>query len=161
LSINLNKLYSVGDDLLQEYYGEDFNGDFIECYARLSRMDFGSAAQVKKIKKEKCLFTEGSDNDFYIKYIYDGDPSIYEEKLITENYGDTFILADDAETYGGILADDAETYGNILDPLISLLKYIFKPAKKFCLLEIEVSCREAGQNFSIERIELQRIKVKV
>jgi hypothetical protein len=161
LSINDGMIYSVGADLLHENYGTDFNGTYIPAVARLSREDFGSSAQIKKIKKLKMLFTAGTNNLFWLRHIYDGDPTNYQEKLISLTYGDYFAFADEDGNNGGILGDDAGTYGTILDPLVTQIKQIFKPAKRFSLLEIEISCREAGQSFSIERIESQRIKIKI
>ena len=84
-----------------------------------------------------------------------------QESVVDKTFGDVFVLADDDETYGGILADDEETYGSVFDTLVSLLMSIFKPSKKFYLLQLEFTCTSAGQNFEIERIEFQKVKVKV
>jgi len=157
-------IYSAGDDgkLIQENIGDDFDGATITASARLATLDFGSGAQFKKIKKDiTTIFKAGSQNDFYIRYIFDGDPSNFLEYQISESFGDTFIFADDLETYGGIFADDLETYGNTFDDLKVNNMKITKPSLKFKTIQIELICRDAGQNFEIERLEFQRIKVKV
>lgn len=160
LSINNNLLFSVGDNLLQENSGTTFNGELIEVIGRMARIDFGGAVLIKKIKKALMLLTEGAEIDFYLKYIFDGDYSSYVEQRIEVNYSDILYWANDSETVGGVWADDAETVGGVWDKLLAQIKYILRPSKKFKLLEVEFSCRESGQQYSIDRLEFQNIKIK-
>ncbi len=164
LSINSNALYSVSvaGELLEENFGSDFNGEILPALAKFAILDFGSMSQLKKrMKQRRCIFSAGSQNDFYLKDLFDGDPSNYTEYHVQEDLGAGLIWSDDAETLGGEFADDAETIGSSYDDLKTNNMEINTPDQQFYSIQMQIECREANQNFDIQRIEFMRVKVKV
>ena len=153
-----NKLYSAdtNGNLLEEYKGNTFNGEYIQHYYKCSPMNLGAMNTLKVLVfPPRVSFDLPYSNKFYVKYIKNYNmqkkPKI---KFIKTKYKNIFTWDESKwnEAYW-----QAENIGNVG-------KF---PNATFKVLEIEIYTDEpseeserSNQNFAIKNIEMSKIKVK-
>ncbi len=145
-------LYSAGDKLYQEYTGEDFDGEFIECYFKCTVFNLGSDNTLKITKFPPRITVDGSHiNDFYVKYVKNYDllkqPKVKHIKTKTIK---NVLYYDTDQTW-----DNEYIY--IPNALMQILKM---PSATFKALEITIYTQDAGQGFYIKTLEMSKVKVK-
>jgi hypothetical protein len=166
LSINNNYLYSAGGGLLKDNTGSIFEADSdieypINARALTSFYDYGSPAQIKKIKERYLLLTPFVEQNFTWKDIFNGDSSDSESFEVTEDYSETLCWSDSSVLFGqgnGVWDTNSWAANEV-----NFLK-IERPKKKFRMIQHEIICDDTkkglNQNFSIEMIVNRKIKIK-
>ncbi len=147
-----NTLYSAGNELYQEYTGDDFNGEFIDSYFKCTVFNLDSDNTLKITKFPPRLTVDGSHvNDFYVKYVKNYDllkqPKIKHIKTKTIK---NILYYDSGQSW------DSE-YIYIPNSLMQILKM---PSATFKALEITIYTQEQGQGFYIKTLEMSKVKVK-
>ncbi len=147
-----NALYS-GDDngkIYQEYVGNDFHGEFVECYYKTSPLNFGvDNVQKYLYNPPKISLDLEYSNDFHVEYIKNYN-SLLNRK--TRN-----IVA---KTLSNALYWDTGYYDTTYYASKNANAYYKLPTETFKTLEITFYTKTAEQDFCIRNLEFIDIKLK-
>lgn len=147
-----NIFYSASaKNILLEYEGETFNGEFIEAYYNCSTLNLLSDNTLKTLYMPPRVTLDKKDyNDFFVKYIknYDSLKTPRIKRIISETFKKLF--------YWDLSYWDTDA---IFKPktMVSTAKI---PVSTFKTLDISFYTDRPKQGFSIKNIEFQKIKVK-
>lgn len=145
-----NELYSGSNngELLQEYIGQDFNGEYIQHYYNCSPCTLGAVNTLKVLIFPPRISIDVKDNNqFYVKYVKNLDTSktpkirFIKTKLKKLCYWGQFLWGK------GYYA-----------PKKTGVIYKF-PTATFKILQMSFYTSESNQDFSIRNIEMSKIKV--
>lgn len=146
-----NKLFSASNDgcILEEYNGNDFNGEYIEHYYNFSPLTLGAVNTLKVLAFPPRISLDTTENSkFYVKYRK--NLSVIKKPKIK------FIKTKDK-----LFAQyDVSYYDDSYYPLKTYSKVCKFPSATFKILEIFLYTTEKKQDFSIRNIEFSKIKVK-
>ena len=147
-----NIFYSATEkEILYEYDGDSFNGEFIESYYNCSPLNLSSDNTIKTFyMPPKITYDTDYFNDFYVKYTKNYDklklPRI--KRIISKTLKNLFYWD---KSYW-----DTQSKFRPKD-IVSTEKL---PISTFKALEIAFFTSEKSQGFAIKNIEFQKIKVK-
>ena len=147
-----SKLYSANDQILQEYVGNTFNGDFIENFYTCSTFNFGEDNTLKITKFPPRLSVDSSySNKFWVKYVknYDLRKKPKTKEIKGKSQADVLIFNSGDKWNGGKFYKQKGT---------TLIVKI--PSATFKALEITFYTDKSSQNFCIKNMEFSKIKVK-
>lgn len=146
-----NKLYSAGHDgnILEEYNGSSFNGEYIQHYYKCSNFNLGADNTLKiLVFPPRVSFNLPYNNQFFVKYIKNYNifkkPKVRLIKSKLKNF-----------LYWGIGYWGKNYWAS--RNISSIGKF---PSATFKTLEIEIYTEQEIQSFSIKNIEFSKIKVK-
>lgn len=146
-----NKLYSAANDgsILEEYNGDDFNGEFIEHFYNFSPLTLGAVNTLKVLAFPPRISLDTTKNSkFYVKYRKNLSV-IKKPKIKLIKTKDKLFAKYDVDYY------DVAHY-----PLKTYSKICKFPSATFKILEIFLYTTEKKQDFAIRNIEFSKIKVK-
>ena len=147
-----NVFYSASEkDILLEYSGNDFNGEFIGAFYNCSILNLSSDNTIKTLyMPPKITYESDYLSDFYIKYVKDYDwinlPQI--KRIISKTIKNMFY-------WDKSFWDSSARFRYKEMPSIVKL-----PISTFKSLAITFYTDSENQGFSIKNIEFQKIKVK-
>ena len=144
-------LYSAGKEIYEEYTGELFDGEFIDCYYTCSILNLGADNTLKITKFPPRVTCDGSyRNHFWVKYIKNYNP--LKPSKVKEIVG---------KSYGGVLVWDEGYWDSEAIYMPTNYNATIKlPSATFKALEMTLYTTNADENFSIKSIEYSKIKVK-
>lgn len=147
-----NIFYSASQkNILYEYEGETFNGEFIESYYNCSTLNLSSDNTIKTLyMPPKLTLDKELCNDFFVKYVKNYDtlkrPRI--KRIVTETIKQLFCW------------DVSEWDSDKIFKPKTMLSAVRIPISTFKTLNISFYTSKPKQGFSIKNIEFQKIKVK-
>ncbi|MCD7740440.1 MAG: hypothetical protein LUH11_03730 [Candidatus Gastranaerophilales bacterium] len=131
-------------EILRELSGTTFNGENIEAIAEFPELDFNGTYNKQKFKL--YLYSElNKDNKFYVDYFYDGESEYDRQEVILENSSFNW----DEGNW------DEENWAPIV-----ILQYQLDKPRKHNRLKVRFIAENSEQDFTINRIETTKIKVK-
>lgn len=146
-----NNLYSAGNDgnILQEYQGNTFNGEFIQHYYNYTPLNLGAMNTLKIfVFPPRVSFDLPSTNNFYVKYVKDFNvfkkPKI---KLIKGKFKNFM--------YWGISRWGEKYWASSGTNAIGKF-----PNATFKILEMSIYTENELQSFKLKNLEFSKIKVK-
>lgn len=142
--------YSAGEDIYEEYIGNDFNGEFIEAFYQCAPVNLGSDNTVKIFYyPPRVTLDLGYENNFFVKY--------------QKNY-DTLkppkIRHISSETIKNVLYWDIGYWDKDCYPPKVLNSIVKLPPAMFNTLVMTFFCKNQGQEFCIKSLECSKIKMK-
>jgi hypothetical protein len=147
-----NEIYSMGENkLYQEYFGEDFDGEFINSYYHCSPLNLSADNTLKILYiPPRVTLDMSATNDFMVKYVknYDTFKKAKIKHIKTRSFKNLFYW-DNSSWDTEVIYLPKET--NSIKKL---------PLSTFKTLEITFYTEDVTQCFSIKNIELSKIKVK-
>lgn len=138
-------------NILYEYSGESFDGEFIESFYNCSTLNLSSDNTIKTLyMPPRITVDNGSYNDFFIKYTknYDSLKKPRVKRIITETLKRLFSW--DVSYW------DTDT---IFRPK-TIMSAVKIPISTFKALNMSFYTSKSKQGFSIKNIEFPKIKVK-
>lgn len=146
-----SKLYSAGKDIYEEYFGSDFDGEYIQHYYQCTIFNFGADNTLKITKfPPRLTIDAGYETSFWVKYVRNYDllktPKIKELKTKTTKN----VMRYDIDTY------DTQ-YIYVPNKVNTILKM---PSVTFKALEITIYTETPKQSFCIKAMEFSKIKIK-
>ncbi len=142
--------YSAGDDIYEEYLGNDFNGEFIQSYYNCTPLNMGSDNTVKVFYyPPRVTLDVAYDNNFYVKYQKNYDT--------LKPYKTRFIKSD---TVKNVLYWDIGYWDKCVFSTKVLNSIAKLPPAIFNTLEISFFNQQPSQEFCIKNLECSSIKVK-
>lgn len=147
-----NKLYSAGKQIFEEYFGNTFNGIFIESYYKCTVFNLGEDNTLKITKFPPRVSVDSSySNHFFVKYVKNYDilkePKIKEIKA--KSLKNIFFWNNKQKWNDGCKFKPTG---------INMTVKI--PSATFKALEITFFTKEKMQDFCLKNIEFSKIKVK-
>lgn len=151
------KVYSAGNNkMFQEYFGDDFDGEFIEAYYTCSPLNLAVDNTMKILYiPPRITMDMTANNNFMLQYVRDYDymNKVKTKEIYTKNIKNIF-------RWDISLWDEGDVWKPKNANSIKRL-----PISCFKTLEIkfytkEVAENEQAQGFAIKNIEFSRIKVK-
>lgn len=144
-------LYSAGKEIYEEYIGELFDGEFIDCYYTCSIFNLGADNTLKITKFPPRVTCDGTyRNHFWVKYIKNYNP--LKPSKVKEIVG---------KSYGGVLVwDEGYWDGEAIYMPTNFNASVKLPSATFKALEMTLYTTNSDENFCIKSIEYSKIKVK-
>lgn len=139
-------------NILYEYNGDTFNGEYIQHFYRCSIANLGIDNALKILYfPPRVTLDMNYANKFYVEYVRNYD--VYKHKKIR------YIKAKGKKNV--LIYDSGNTYDNGYFYQQKTINAIYKlPSTTFKTLEITIYTTQQGEDFSISNIEFSKIKIK-